>query len=132
MNAHRIIVWGLFTTLVVATGVYLSVGGKVAVAADKTAQGPAACLACHGGSFEKLVSKTPAFKVSSGETINPHQYIPHNEKIAKSVPNCTDCHSKHPIPLREKIDLSKVTVESCFLNCHHAQSFERCDNCHKH
>jgi hypothetical protein len=131
-QAKRITLWGLFLAVAFVLGLYLSAATKVADAADKAAQGPAACLACHGGSFETLVSKKPSFKAASGETVNPHRYIPHNEKKVESVPNCFDCHSMHPIPPKEKIDLSKIKVDSCFLACHHAQSFERCDNCHKH
>jgi hypothetical protein len=123
-----ITLWVLFLALALIVGVYLSDTMKVADAADN-AEGPAACLACHGGSFDKLASKKAAFKAPSGEIINPHQYVPHNEKKAENVPNCIDCHSAHPIPPKEKIDLSKVTVDSCF-SCHHEKNFNRCNTCH--
>ncbi len=121
----------LLVVLALLLGGYLSESVNFANAEDKAAPGPAACLACHGGSFEKLASKKPSFKASSGEIINPHQYLQHDLKTVENIPNCTDCHSTHPIPLKEKVDLSKVNVESCFLSCHHQQNFERCNNCHK-
>jgi hypothetical protein len=126
----RMIISGLFLALTIIAGLYLSGTMKVADAADKVEQGPAACLACHGGSFDKLVDKKPAFKAPSDEIVNPHQYIPHNQKIAENVPDCTGCHSKHPIPPKEEIDLSKVNVDSCF-QCHHEQNFRKCKTCHR-
>jgi hypothetical protein len=126
----RITLWGLFFALVFILSLYLSHSMEVAHAADKAAEGPAACLACHG-SFDDLVAKKASFKTDRGETVNPHQYIPHNKKTAENVPNCTDCHSKHPVPPEGKIDLSKGNVDSCFLACHHAQNFEPCSSCHK-
>jgi len=130
MKTKKILYGGaLFVLILIIAGYLLRYINSVQ--ADTGAQGPAACLACHGGSFEKLASQKPAYKASSGEIVNPHQYIPHNEKKPENVPNCTDCHSTHPIPPKEKIDLSKVNVDSCFLSCHHQQNFEPCNNCHK-
>ena len=126
----RITLWGLFFTLALIVSLSLFGTMKVARAADEGKQGPAACLACHGESFEKLASEKPAFKAPSGEIINPHKYIPHNEKKAENVPNCTDCHSTHPIPPKGKIDLAKVNVDSCF-GCHHSMNFQQCSNCHQ-
>jgi len=120
--------WGLFIIALVL-GSYLCDIRNIAVAADKVT-GPAVCLPCHGGSFDKLAEKKPYYKSDSG-MVNPHQFIPHNEKKAENVPNCTDCHTVHPNPPKEKIDLSKVNIESCYLGCHHNQTFQRCDDCHK-
>jgi hypothetical protein len=103
---------------------------QVANAADPSAKESAACLACHGGSFDKLSSKKPAFKAPTGEIINPHVYIPHKERKAENVPNCTDCHSKHSLPPAGKIDLSQVKVDSCFRACHHDNNFKPCQDCH--
>ena len=110
---------------------YLSESIKIANAADTAAQGPAACLACHGRSFDKLAAKKATFKAPSGETINPHMYVPHDETKAENVPDCTNCHSPHPVPLKGKNDLSKVSIDHCYLSCHHQQNFERCDKCHR-
>jgi len=118
----------LFLTLIMVFS--LSDTAKVADAVDQKPQSPTVCLPCHGGSFDKLANKEATFKTKSG-LVNPHQFIPHNEKKAENVPNCLDCHSAHPNPPKEKIDLSKVNVENCYLSCHHQENFEKCDNCHK-
>ena len=131
IQTRGLVLCGLFLVLALTLCAYLSESVKFADAAATEAQSPAACLTCHGQSFDKLVDKKPFFKAPSGEIVNPHQYIQHNERKVENMPNCTDCHSMHPIPLKEKIDLSKVNVDSCFLSCHHQQNFERCSNCHK-
>jgi hypothetical protein len=86
------------------------------------------CLACHGD-YDKLREKTANFKASSGETVTPHQYVPHAEKT--DIPDCTECHQAHPIPLEDK---SKVvipkTVDWCYSACHHASNLQPCKNCH--
>ena len=105
---------------------------KAAEAASEQKNQSAACLACHGGSFDKLATKPASFKTATGELINPHVYVPHDKKEAQNIPNCLDCHSKHSLPPTEKIDLTKVTVNSCFLACHHTEAFQRCDTCHEH
>lgn len=110
---------------------YLAESAKLAHAADTAAKGPGACLACHGGSFDKLAAKKASYKAPSGETINPHMYVPHDEKKPENVQDCTNCHSPHPIPLKEKINLTKVSIDNCYLSCHHQQNFERCDKCHR-
>ncbi len=129
-KAKRLVLCGAFLVLASIRGGYLAHSIKFADAANEAAKGPTACLTCHGGSFDKLASKEPSFKASSGEMINPHRFIPHNEKKVENVPDCTDCHSTHPIPPKGKIDLSKVNVDTCFLACHHQQNFERCNTCH--
>ena len=120
----------LFLLLTLIPGFYLSDITKVAAALDKKPKGAAACLPCHGGSFDELAAKKAGFKSDSG-MVNPHQFIPHNERKAGNVPDCLDCHTAHPNPPKEKIDLSKVNIETCYLSCHHQQNFEKCDNCHK-
>jgi len=131
-QAQRLTLWGLFLFLALILTWNLSDSGKYADAAEKAAKGPEACLACHGGSFDKLIEKKTAHKAAGGETINPHKYIPHNENKTENVPDCLGCHSQHTIPPKGKIDLSKVNIESCYLSCHHQQNFERCSNCHDH
>lgn len=121
---------GFFLLLTLIPAFYLSHIIKAADAVDKKPQGAAVCLPCHGGSFDKLAAKKASFKTDSG-MVNPHQFIPHNEKKAENVPDCLDCHTAHPNPPREKIDLSKVNVENCYLSCHHQQNFEKCEICHK-
>jgi len=86
------------------------------------------CLACHG-SYDALAEKTSKFKTASGETVTPHQYVPHSEKT--DIPDCTECHIEHPIPLEDK---SKVVIpkniEWCYSTCHHASNLQPCKTCH--
>ncbi|MGV8056739.1 MAG: hypothetical protein AB2L12_01695 [Smithellaceae bacterium] len=131
-QTRKLVLYRALLVLILVLSGYLPEYIKVANAADPAAKYSATCLACHGGSFDKLASKKPTFKVSDDRVVNPHKYIPHNEKKAENVPNCTDCHVKHSIAPMEKVDLSKVKVDSCFLSCHHTQNFERCSTCHTH
>jgi hypothetical protein len=86
------------------------------------------CLACHG-SFDKLAEKTANYRASSGETTTPHRYVPHAEK--KDIPECTECHMPHTIPLEDK---SKVVIPDkltyCYSGCHHASNLQPCKSCH--
>jgi hypothetical protein len=116
--------------LIVISGGYMVGQGRIAYGAEANVQ--AACLKCHGGSFDTLASRKPAFKAHNGEMVNPHQYVPHNEKKSENVPDCMNCHTRHPIPPREKIDLSKINLDSCYLSCHHEQNFQPCGKCHQH
>ena len=86
------------------------------------------CLACHG-SFDKLAEKTANYKTSSGETVTPHQYIPHAEKT--DIPECTECHVPHTVPLKDKSTVVKPeNITFCFTSCHHANNLQPCKNCH--
>jgi hypothetical protein len=118
-----------FLLLILIGSFYLSQTTKVADAVDKEPQGSTSCLSCHGGSFDKLADKKASFKTDSG-LVNPHQFIPHSEKKNGNVPNCLDCHTPHPNPPKERVDLSKVNVENCYVSCHHMQRFEKCGKCH--
>ena len=128
---------GLLIFAVLILGVFLVYAIQAADAAPKTSKNnktkteikPVACVSCH--SFEALNARKASFKAEKGEIVNPHVYIPHNEKKPENVQECTDCHTVHPIPLKEKVDLSKINLDSCYLSCHHQQNFERCNNCHK-
>ncbi len=86
------------------------------------------CLACHGP-YDKIREATADFKASSGETITPHQYVPHADK--KDIPDCTECHTPHPIPLEDKSKAVKPnSVDWCFSSCHHANNLQPCSTCH--
>ncbi len=86
------------------------------------------CLACHGP-YDKLIEKTTNFQTSSGETANPHQYVPHDEK--KDMPECIECHMPHPVPLEDKSIVAKSSgVAWCYSNCHHASNLKPCKACH--
>ena len=86
------------------------------------------CLSCHGP-YEKLQKATADYKAQSGETVTPHQYVPHADK--KDIPDCTSCHTPHPIPPGDKASVAKASgVEWCYTSCHHAYNLQPCKNCH--
>jgi hypothetical protein len=88
------------------------------------------CLACHGP-YEKLREKTADYVAPSGETVTPHQYVPHEDKDAKDIPDCTECHVAHPIPLEDKSTVAKPDgVNWCYSSCHHANNLQPCSSCH--
>jgi hypothetical protein len=86
------------------------------------------CLACHGP-YDKLIEKAGQFKTPGGETVAPHQYVPHEEK--KDIPECTECHTPHTMPLEDKstVDMPK-DVKWCYATCHHQNNFQSCSGCH--
>ena len=88
----------------------------------------ATCLACHG-SFDDLVKATADFTAASGETTSPHRYIPHDDK--EGLPECTECHTPHPIPIEDVSAVVKPdNVDWCYNSCHHARNLEPCSTCH--
>jgi hypothetical protein len=99
-----------------------------AVQAIETKSVAQQCLACHGP-YDKIAAATKDFKASSGETVTPHQYVPHAGK--KDVPDCTECHTAHPLPLKDKSTVVKPTnADWCYATCHHAYNLQPCKNCH--
>jgi hypothetical protein len=118
--------------LALAFGVFALATGTVAqeAAAPKEEKGAVAqkCLACHGP-FDKIAQATADYVAPSGETVTPHQYIPHDEK--KDIPECTECHKPHEIPLEDK---STVVIpdnlDYCYTSCHHSQNLQPCSTCH--
>jgi hypothetical protein len=89
------------------------------------------CLGCHG-SYDKLAEKTSDWKAPSGETTTPHRYVPHEEKT--DIPECTECHTPHIIPLQDKSAVVKPKdIGFCFNpSCHHMQNLKPCKECHDH
>lgn len=87
------------------------------------------CLACHGP-YDKLAEKTAGHTTAGGETVTPHQYVPHQDK--KDIPECTECHLvQHPVPLKDKSEVVKPNdVGWCYASCHHASNLQPCKNCH--
>jgi len=87
------------------------------------------CLGCHG-SYDKLAEKTANYKADSGETLSPHRYIPHEEKT--NIPECTECHTPHSIPLTDKSTVVKPKdLGFCHqTGCHHMPNFQACKSCH--
>ena len=87
-----------------------------------------ACLACHGP-FDEIAAATADYTAPSGETVTPHQYIPHAEK--QEIPQCVECHVMHPIPFESKGKMVKPdNINFCYANCHHAQNLQPCSACH--
>ena len=88
------------------------------------------CLDCHGP-YDKLAKETSDFTMPSGEVATPHQYVPHDEKTKENIPKCTECHTKHEIPMLDKSTVTKPdNVDYCYQNCHHVQNFQPCSACH--
>jgi hypothetical protein len=86
------------------------------------------CLACHG-SYDDIAAKTADWKAPSGETVTPHQYIPHEEKT--EIPECTECHIPHPMPPESKDQVVKPTkIDYCYDSCHHIKNLQKCSTCH--
>ena len=86
------------------------------------------CLACHGP-YDKLASTEVRFKTPEGETVMPHQYVPHQEK--RDIPECTECHTPHAIPLEDKSTVVKPThLKWCYTYCHHKKNLQNCSDCH--
>jgi hypothetical protein len=86
------------------------------------------CLACHGP-YDKLIQNSVKFKTPEGETVMTHQYVPHKEK--KDIPECSECHKPHAIPLEDKSSVIKPTeVKWCYTKCHHQNNFQLCESCH--
>jgi hypothetical protein len=86
------------------------------------------CLSCHGP-YEKIIKATADFKTPNGETVTPHQYVPHADK--KDIPECSNCHTPQPMPPPDKSQVAKPKdVEWCYTSCHHAYNLQPCNNCH--
>jgi hypothetical protein len=95
--------------------------------------GKDACLACHP--FDKLAALPPKYVNDSGEKINPHVYVPHDQKVAKSIQDCALCHTKqHPLPptAADIAAMPKPEVKFCYSACHHSYNFTPCKACHSH
>jgi hypothetical protein len=87
------------------------------------------CLACHN--YDKIREATAKYKASSGETVTPHQYVPHKDKEEGDIPDCTDCHEAHPVPLMDKSKVVKPKdISFCYSACHHINNLDACNKCH--
>ncbi len=90
------------------------------------------CLQCHGP-FDKIVKASANYVAPSGEKTSPHRHVPHDSKKDEDIPECSHCHTAHPVdplPAKGSIDLSKVGVKWCYDACHHEKDFTSCKNCH--
>ncbi len=92
------------------------------------------CLRCHGP-YEKVVQASANYAIQdgSGSKVNPHTVIDissskrHN--TGKGVPECSNCHKPHPLPLASSKDVPEANVEFCY-SCHHQRNFIPCSQCH--
>ena len=109
--------------LVVSLGAFMS----ASIAAQTPRLTKKDCVMCHG-SVQDLIKKNVQAKVDGG-TVNPHTYIPHNEKTEDKFPECTVCHTPHAIPPK-KGDRASANLDTSY-ECHHNFTFEPCKNCHK-
>ena len=90
------------------------------------------CLRCHGP-FDKIIEASAKYVAPSGETTSPHRYVPHDSKEEEDIPECSHCHTAHPLdplPAKGSIDLSKVGVQWCYGACHHEKDLTSCKKCH--
>jgi hypothetical protein len=90
------------------------------------------CLDCHGP-FDKLIQVSASYVAPSKEKTSPHRYVPHDSKLEKDIPECSHCHTSHPVdtvPAKGSIDLSKVGVQWCYDSCHHEKTLKSCKECH--
>ena len=106
------------------------------VAATTAAFSKTDCLECH--SFDDVIEATANYVMPSGERHSPHRYLdpnkadtPHDSTGVESVPECRNCHTAHPLPPTDAVDLSKVGVWWCYSTCHHQNNFTPCSECHK-
>jgi hypothetical protein len=103
-------------------------GTPAADAAGEMKLDKTVCLACHG-SYDDLAAATADYKAPSGETVTPHQYVPHKED--PEIPECTECHKPHPIPPESKDQVVKPTkIDWCYATCHHMNNLMPCKGCH--
>lgn len=119
----------LFVVLLVLTISILALGAIAAVQKDSQKPAKTTCLACHG-SFDKIAAATAGYETPSGEKTTPHRYIPHADKKDVNIPECTECHTPHPVPLEDKSKVVKANIDYCFGSCHHARNLQPCSNCH--
>ncbi len=113
-----LIVLILFGSIALAT----QDSGKQEAKIDKTK-----CLGCHGP-FEKIIKATANWESPAGDKVSPHRYVPHD---SEDVPECTECHTPHTIPLQDKASVVKPKdVDYCYTACHHAHNLQPCKNCH--
>jgi hypothetical protein len=87
------------------------------------------CFSCH--SYDKIRDATAKYKASGDVTVTPHQYIPHKDKEEGDIPDCTECHQEHPIPLMDKSKVVKPkNIDFCYNACHHMNNLDSCSKCH--
>ena len=105
---------------------------KAPAAAPAESPSKEQCLGCHGP-FDKIAAASANYTAPGGEKVNPHRNVPHDSKKDEDIPSCANCHEAHPLdplPAHGTVDLSKVNVQWCYEQCHHAKNFTPCKQCH--
>lgn len=115
-------------TLAAAALAALALAVAAAPAGAAAPMKKADCLQCHGP-LEKLTSMPPMYDADPGK-INPHKFIPHDSRDPAKFPECTTCHTPHPLPPPKGFKDKSANVEMCY-SCHHNYTFQKCSGCHK-
>jgi hypothetical protein len=124
MGKRYFIAAALFLVL----GVFSFIGAVAQDAKEEKKIEKSVCLACHG-SYDDIAAATADYVTPSGETVTPHQYIPHKEN--PEIPECVECHKPHPIPPESKEQVVKPdNIDYCYNSCHHIQNLQPCSTCH--
>ena len=111
-----------------ALALLLSGPSPAATTAKASVSSKDACLKCHGP-YDKLISATSDYLMQDGDKQikrSPHGYLPHD---SKDIPECSECHQPHPVPLTSKEGLPKADVKWCYM-CHHTGDLQ-CGTCHR-
>ncbi len=116
----------LICTSILALALLLSGASPDTTASTEAESSKDACLVCHGP-FDKLTDATANYTFPSGEKTSPHRYVTHD---SKDIPECSNCHKPHPVPLTSKEGLPKANGEWCY-SCHHVKNLQQCVTCHK-
>jgi hypothetical protein len=123
------IVLGILTIILISTSLAF---GTDADDQKARKEQTALCLGCHGP-FDKVMEASANWTMADGKKLNPHRYVPHDSKLEDEVPDCTHCHTAHPLdplPAAKSIDLSKLNEQWCYQACHHEKNFQSCKDCH--
>ena len=97
------------------------------------------CLGCH--EYDRVIAATAGHMMPGGDKLSPHRYVdaksikdpagkPHGVTGVENIPECTNCHTAHPVPYTGKLDRSTLKVTWCYTTCHHQENFTPCSECH--
>jgi len=122
----------------------LALGVSVWISAQTPVPGAAAtskttCLGCH--EYDRVIAATAGHMMPGGDKLSPHRYVdaksikdpaatPHRVMGVENIPECTNCHTEHPVPYSGTLDRSTLKVTWCYTTCHHQENFTRCSECH--
>jgi hypothetical protein len=124
--------------LALALGVSVWISAQTPVP-DAAATSKTSCLGCH--EYDRVIAATADYMMPGGDKISPHRYIdaksikdpagkPHRVLGVENIPECTNCHTAHPVPYTGTLDRSTLKVTWCYSTCRHQENFTRCSECH--